>query len=365
MTQLARIFILFGMLLSSTTQAQQELLYIGTYTPKGEGIYVYRFNREDFSFEQLQVVTNANSPTFLAFHPSKKVLYSANEAGGTIGAYNVDPASGHLSLIGTQPAQGNGPCHVAVDPKGRFIYVSNYGSGDLAVYHLKKDGSFGALADSIQNKGTGDQKPHMHSMIPSADGKFVYASDLGIDKILVYAVDGKTGKLKPAATPFAQLPAGAGPRHFVISENGKFAYSAAELNNTVTVYSVDQSTGGLTHLQTIPMLPEGFNEKSYAADIHFSPDGNFVYASNRGHESIVTYAVDKSSGKLSLVAHESSAGKHPRNFMVDAKGEYVLVANKNTDNIVVYTRDAKTGKLTNTGKQLNIGSPVCVLQVLK
>ena len=338
------------------------LVYIGSYTPKGEGIYVYRFNRKDYSFQQVQVIKKDDSPTFLAFHPSNNVLYSANEGGGTVEAFTVDIATGKLTSLGKQSAQGSGPCHLGLDPKGRFIYISNWNSGDLAVYHLKKNGSFGALADTIQNFGIGKQEPHMHSIIPSSDGKFLYASDMGVDKILIYEIDLETGKLKPAAKPLIQLPEGAGPRHFVISDNGKFAYSVAELNNNVTVYSVNSSTGALNLIQTIPTLPATFSQISYAADIHFSPDGRFVYASNRGHDSIVIYAVDKQSGLLSLVAHESSGGKHPRNFLIDSKGEFVLVTNKDSDNVVVFTRDIKTGKLTNTGKQISVGNPVFVLQ---
>ncbi|WP_336517852.1 lactonase family protein [Pollutibacter soli] len=343
--------------------SEKEILYIGTYTPKGEGIYVYKFDPSNFEFEQIQVAENKKSPTFLAFHPSKRILYAADEGAGLIESYHIDPVSKKLTAFGEKPAQGNGPCHISVDPKGRFVYVSNYGSGDLAVYHLLKDGSFGELADSIQNVGTGDQKPHMHSIIPSSDGKFIYASDLGVDKVFIYEVDGSTGKLKPASTASVSFAPGAGPRHFDIHPNGRYAYSAAELNNTVVAFKRDPKSGSLAEIQTINMLPEGFSGKSSAADIHISPDGKFVYASNRGDESIVMYAIDQSTGKLALAGHEKTNGKHPRNFLMDSKGKFILVANKDTDNIVVFTRDAKTGKLTNTSKQLSVPNPVCILQL--
>lgn len=369
MNIMVRFFMSSIILISLNASAQKkmkekEILYIGTYTPKGEGIYVYKFDPAGFEFEQVQVAENKKSPTFLAFHPSKKVLYAADEGAGLIESYRIDPVNGKLTALGERSAQGNGPCHISVDPKGRFVYVSNYGSGDLAVYHLLPDGSLGELADSIQNVGVGDQKPHMHSIIPSSDGKFIYASDLGVDKIFVYEVEGKTGKLKPASIAFASFTPGAGPRHFDIHPNGKWAYSAAELNSTVVAFKRDPATGAIKEIQAINMLPEGFTGKSSAADIHISPDGKFVYASNRGDESIVIYSIDQSTGKLTLVGHEKTDGKHPRNFLMDKNGKFLLVANKDTDNIVVFTRDAKTGKLTNTGKQLSIPNPVCILQLL-
>ncbi len=369
MNSMARFFIACCLLFSGSAIAQKkmkkELLYIGTYTPNGEGIYLYSFDREKISFEQIDISASKKSPTFLAFHPSGQVLYAADEGAGMIEAYKIDAATGKLSPVGEKPAHGNGPCHISVDPKARFVYVSNYGSGDLAVYHLNKDGSFGELADTIQNVGTGNQKPHMHSIIPSADGKFIYASDLGVDKIFIYAVDKVSGKLSPAKTPFVELAKGAGPRHFEIHPNGKYAYSAAELNNTVTVYERDPKSGVLTAVQIIPMLPEGFTAKSSAADIHLSPDARFLYASNRGHESIVIYQVDSQTGRLSPVGHENTGGKHPRNFLMDKQGEFLMVANKDSDNIVVFSRDKVSGKLTNTGKELQVPNPVCILQVIK
>ena len=360
-------FSLICLLSAIMTLAQKpktrEILYVGTYTQKGEGIYVYEFDRTNFSYKELQVLTNKNSPSFLEFHPNKQFLYSANEDNNTISSYKIDPVTAKLTSLNEKSSVGKGPCHVSVDPKGRFIYVSNYGSGLLAVYRLNNDGSIGELADSIQDKGTGSQKPHMHSVIPSADGKFIYASDLGIDKIMVYLVDPKTGKLTPGSVPYADVKAGDGPRHFAIHPNGNFGYSACELKSVVNSFQIIKNSGALVPLERVRMVPDDFAGKTYAADIHFSPDGKFLYASNRGHESIVVYSVDAKTGKLTTAGYPETHGKHPRNFLVDEKGELVYVTNRDNDNLVFFERNSETGLLTYTKKEISIPTPVCVKQL--
>ncbi|MCF2487921.1 lactonase family protein [Dyadobacter sp. CY347] len=340
----------------------KEILYIGTYTQKGEGIYVYEFDRSNLSFKELQVMVNKNSPSFLEFHPNKKFLYSANEGNSTVSSYAID-AEGKLTTLNSKPSLGKGPCHVSVDPKGRFLYISNYGSGQLGVYLINSDGTIGAVADSIQDKGAASQKPHMHSVIPSADGKYIYASDLGIDKIMVYSVDPKTGKLTPGAVPYAEVKAGDGPRHFAIHPSGNFGYSACELGSAVNSFKIVKNSGALVPMERVTMLPADFTGKSFAADIHFSPDGKFLYASNRGHESLAIYAVDAKTGKLTTAGHAETHGKHPRNFLVDAKGELVMVTNRDNDNVVFFKRNAQTGQLTYTSKEISIPTPVCVKQL--
>ncbi len=360
-----KITITFIFLLTTlmTFAQKKEILYVGTYTQKGEGIYVYEFDRKNMTYKEVQILQSKNSPSFIEFHPNKRFAYTANEAGNTISAYKVDQSSGKLSLINEKSSEGKAPCHIGLDPKGRFLYVSNYSSGQLAVYRLNADGSIGELTEAIQNQGTANQKPHMHSMIPSADGKFIYASDLGIDKIFVYSIDPKSGKLIPGAVPFVEVKSGDGPRHFAIHPNGNFAYSAGELNSVVNTFTIEKNTGALVPLERVSMLPADFTTKSYAADIHFSTDGKFLYASNRGHESLVVYSVNPKTGKLTLVGHSSTHGKHPRNFRIDQKGELIYIVNRDTDNLVISKRDAKTGLATFTGKEISIPTPVCVKQL--
>ncbi|WP_157486643.1 lactonase family protein [Dyadobacter alkalitolerans] len=353
---------LLSAVMTFAQKSGKEILYIGTYTQKGEGIYVYEFDRSNLSFKEIQVMVNKNSPSFLEFHPNKKFLYTANEGNSTVSSYAID-AAGKLTTMNSKPSLGKGPCHVSVDPKGRFLYVSNYGSGQLGVYLINSDGTIGAVADSIQDKGAASQKPHMHSVIPSADGKYIYASDLGIDKIMVYSVDPKTGKLTPGAVPYAEVKAGDGPRHFAIHPNGNFGYSACELGSAVNSFKIVKNSGALVPMERVTMLPADFTGKSFAADIHFSPDGKFLYASNRGHESLAIYAVDAKTGKLTISGHAETHGKHPRNFLVDAKGELVLVTNRDNDNVVFFKRNTETGQLTYTSKEISIPTPVCVKQL--
>ena len=354
----------------------KEIIYAGTFTGKGsKGLYVLNFNRDNGQFTELQTITDGKSPNYLEIHPNGKFLYTVYDEGatpapnqqGSVMAYQINPATGLLTKINEQPTGGRGPAHISIDPKGRCAYISNYDDGSSSVYTINPDGRLGQLADVAKHEGTGgnparQKGPHVHSIIPAKDGKFIYVSDIGIDKIMIYAVDQKTGKVSPASTPFAQTNPGSGPRHFALHPSGNFAYSAAELTSTIASFRVNKNTGALSALETLSMLPAGYTGTSYAADIHFSPDGKFLYASNRGHDSLVIYAVDAATGKLNLVGFEPTRGGHPRNFCMDEKGEYIFVANRDNDKVVVFKRDPTTGKLTHTS-ETQVPTVVCVKQL--
>lgn len=377
----AKLIILFLTVLlslkSTVSLAQpKEILYAGTYSDRGsKGIYVYQFNRADGKLTELQTVTEGKSPNYLELHPNKKYLYAVYNEGlqkvdqnGRVMSFKIDPATGFLTKLNEISSNGRGPAHVSVDPKGRFVYVANYGEGNFSVYRIAPDGSLGEVTDTIRHTGKGadtsrQKGPHVHSIIPSEDGKFIYVSDLGIDKVMIYEVDDKTGKVTPGKMPFGSNPPGSGPRHFAIHPNGQFAYSAEEMSSTVSSFKRDPSTGALTGLDRKSMLPADFKEVNSAADIHFSPDGKFLYASNRGHQSLVIYSIDAATGKMTLVGNEDTHGKHPRNFCMDSKGQYVFVANRDTDNISVFKRDANTGKLVYTS-ETSTPMVVCIKQLL-
>lgn len=351
----------------------KEIIYIGTFSNRGsKGIYVYEFDRSSQKFKELQTVTEGKSPNFLVLHPNNRVLYSIysegtlsnNEGKGSVMSYRVDPVTGLLTKLNEQSSEGRGPAHISIDPKGKFAYVSNYGGGSFVVYPINEDGSLGKASDVVQHEGssahpTRQQRPHVHSAIPSNDGKYVYVSDLGIDKIMIYEVSDE-GKLRAAKSPYASNVPTSGPRHFAIHPNGKFGFSAEELSSTIASFEINSQTGELTALERVTMLPSGFQGENSAADIHVSPDGKYLYASNRGHESIVIFSIDQKTGKLKLVGHESTQGKHPRNFYIDPSGEFVFVANMNTDNVVLYQRDSVSGKLTPVGDQISIPAPVSI-----
>ncbi len=358
----------------STYAQTADLIYAGTNSLRGsKGIYVLSFDKKQMMFKEIQTVGGGENPNFLALGIGHKHLYVSYSKGtvsdgkGSVMSFAIEPQTGMLTKLNEQSSEGAGPAHVSVDPKGRFAYVSNYGTGNLAVYPINKDGSLSKASDMVRHFGKSivtsrQEAPHVHQTIPSPDGRFIYVSDLGIDKIMIYEVK-ESGKLIPASTPFVSSIPGSGPRHLVIHPKGNFAYSAEELTSTVASYSIDKATGALSPLERKKMLPDDFNSRNSAADIHFSPDGKFLYASNRGHESLVIYNVNPENGKLDLVGHENTGGRHPRNFMIDKNGEFVLVANRDTDNIVMLKRNKKTGTLVPTGTQISVPAVIALQQL--
>ncbi|MFP4342488.1 MAG: lactonase family protein [Cyclobacteriaceae bacterium] len=368
---------LVSMVSTFAQQSSKEIIYLGTYSERGsEGIYVMNLDRGSGTLTPLQTVPHKNSPTFLEVHPSGRYLYAVYREGmdeddknGTVTAFEIDQQSGKLSLLNEQSSLGAGPCHISLAPDGKFAFVSNYAGGSLAVYPVNADGSLGKAADFVQHKGKGAHEqrqtaPHMHSVIPSENGRFIYASDLGIDKIMIYEVNPQSGRLSAAATPYVASQAGAGPRHFALHPHQDYAFSIEELSSTITSYKVDKAAGALSPLQSVSALPEQVKlENNTTADIHVSPDGKFVYGSNRGHDSIVIYAFDPESGKMTYVGHEASGGGHPRNFCIDQKGEFIFVANRDDDNVVSFRRNKASGRLTRLD-EVRVPAAVCVRQLV-
>ncbi len=352
----------------------KSIIYAGSSSARGsKGIYVLEFDQQKGTLKELQTVTEGSSPGFLAFSPNKDFLYSIygkgtiEDGNGAVMSFKIDPFSGFLTKVNEQSVGGKGAAHISIDPKGRFAYTANYGDASVTVFPINSDGTLAKASDYVKHTGSSinpqrQTRPYPHSSIPSADGKFLYVSDLGTDRIVIYEVV-NGGKLKPAAVPFVQVPAGSGPRHFKIHKNGNFAYSVDELSNTIVAFKVNKKTGALTIIERLSMLPEGYSEVTYASDVHFSPDNKFIYATNRGHESLVIYEVNAKTGKLKMIGHESTGGKHPRNFMISKSGEYVLVGNTNTDNVVVFNRDTKTGLLKPNGVQHTIPAVSCLIEL--
>lgn len=355
----------------------KEFIYAGTFTGEGgEGIFVFEFDRENLEMVHIQTLSDRESPSFQAIHPEKHTLYSASRSPfdgdgdqHTIGSYRIDGNTGMLTLINEQSVLGRGPAHVSVDPMGKLVYVSNYSTGNFSVFPVREDGGLDEASDFIQHEGSSihpsrQQAPHAHAADPSPDGKFIYVSDLGLDQIKIYKVDRQSGKITSADTPWFASTPGSGPRHFTFHPDGEFAYSAEELSSTIAALRVDKNTGALEQIQHVPMLPDDFVGSSTAADIHVSPDGKFLYATNRGHDSLVIYAIDESTGELELVGHQSTMGAHPRNFMIDHTGDYIFVANRDNDHIVLFERNKSTGELTFTGLEVTVTRAVCITQLV-
>jgi len=358
--KLLSILLLACLLLGSHTLPAQpvDILYAAT-TPghDSKGIYVLSFDRKTGKMTVLQTVTDKRNPNFLAVDPTRKYLYAIcgegltpDDRNGSVLSFAIDPKTGLIKKLDQQSSEGRGPAHVSVDPKGRFAYVANYGQGNFAIYPIQPDGSLGKAKQVLQYEGHGfdtalQKAPFVHSVTPSADGKFIYASSLGLDKIMIYRVS-DNGDFLPAQSPFASSTPGAGPRHFAIQANGRFAWSVEEITSSVAAYDRDPASGALTPKERFKMVPEEFKGNTSGADIHLSPDGKFLYASVRDLDRIAVYSVDSRTGRLGLVALEDTHGDHPRNFCIDQKGEYVFVENMLSDNIALFKRDQKTGRMS-------------------
>ncbi|MBC7904226.1 MAG: lactonase family protein [Gemmatimonadaceae bacterium] len=366
-----KLLLIFGFSIGTLLVTAQSGPYmlIGTYTSnndKSKGIYVYRFDTKTGQSSYVSEV-QGNDPSYLVVSPDKKYVFAVNELGGPkkpgeIAAYSFDKSLGKLSFISSQPSGGDHPCYVNIDKTGKWVIAGNYSGGSFSVLPFS-DGILGKPVQTIQHTGSGpdasrQEKAHVHSTVFSPDEKYLFVPDLGIDKVMTYSFDSQSGTVKPAAEPFTPTAPGAGPRHFDFHPNGKFAYLVNEMKGMVSAYKY--SAGTLRLLQTIGMLPKDFKGEIGSADIHVSPDGKFLYASNRGtSNTIVIYRIAK-DGRLTLAGHESTKGKTPRNFNFDPTGKFLLVANQNSDDIVIFKRDLKTGLLADTGNRINVGKPVCI-----
>ena len=343
-----------------------QFAYVGTYTSSGSaGIYVYTVDAATGQLTQSSTA-KSNNPSFIAFHPNKRVLYAVSEEGelkGIISAFAIDPKTGALSLINQQPTNGSAPCHVTVDATGHSVITANYSSGSLCVFPIAADGSLSPMSDFVQHSGSGPDKarqegPHAHSVNLSPDNRFVFACDLGLDRVFIYVLDAAKGKL--TAHGEARTAPGAGPRHFAFHTSGKFAYAINELDNTVTAFRYDAAAGTLSEIQAISTIPNGYTEITYCADVHVHPSGKYLLGSNRGHDSLAVFAIDESTGLLTSLGQTSTGGGWPRNFAIAPTGQHVFVANQYTDNLVQFTFDASTGKLTPTGHITSVPAPVCI-----
>jgi len=355
---------------------EEMLVYVGTYTRgRSEGIYVYRMDPSSGALEFASKATGLNNPSFLAIDPTQRYLYSVNEVSkfadkptGAVSAFSIDPKSGELTYLNTKSSRGTGPCYVSVDKTGRYVLVANYSGGSVCVLPIQDDGKLGDATDFVQHHGSSvnprrQEGPHAHSIVVGPANRYVFAADLGLDKIMIYRFDSTHGKLEPNDVPWAKVKDSAGPRHFDFHPNGRYAYLINELDNMLIAFVYDETHGALRELQTVPALPEDFAGRSYCADVHVHQSGRFVYGSNRGHDSIVIYRIDESTGKMTYVDHEPTQGKNPRNFAIDPTGTFLLAANQDSDNIVTFSIDKHTGTLTSTAHVAEVPTPVCLKMI--
>jgi 6-phosphogluconolactonase len=358
------------------TGKEKYLVYVGTDTKQpegsGKGIYGYHYDSASGQLVATGLAAETADPSFLAIHPNRAFLYAVNEinnykgqSSGVLSAFAIDRKTGKLTLLNQVPSRGSDPCYIIADKTGRFVLVANYTGGNVAVFPILENGGLGEASAFVQHSGHGrnpqrQEGPHPHYINLSADNRFAVAADLGLDEIFIYRFDSTKGTLTASDPKFVSVNAGAGPRHFEFSPNGKFAYVINEMQSTVTAFSYDADRGQLHSLQTISTLPKDFAGANDDAEIQVHPSGKFLYASNRGHDSIAVFAIDQSKGTLTALEYVSTQGKQPRSFEIDPTGSRLFAANQKSDSIVIFRIDPKTGRLAPTGDVLHVPSPVCV-----
>lgn len=373
------LFVLLMMLgsvnqLSATNDDFKSIVFVGTFRREpAKGIYAFRMDPRSGKMESLGLAVDAMRPIFLVVHPNRRFLYAASRPTtvdrttvGEVIAYSIDPNTAKLTKLNSYPTRGIDPAYVAVDRTGRNLFVANFGSndgsGNVALFPIKKDGSLAEASDFIEYSGTGvhpqrQKGPHSHAINVSPDNRFVFVTDLGLDKVFIYRFDAEKGKLSPANPAFVALPPGSGPRLFVFHPGGKFLYVVNELQSTLTTFAY--SSGSLKVLQTVSTLPPEFKGTNSASTLQVHPNGKYLYASNRGADSIVVYSIGP-DGTLTFVKSIPSNGKTPGNFVIDPSGNWLLVANQGSDALVIFRIDTKSGLLEATGQSYEVGTPSCV-----
>jgi 6-phosphogluconolactonase len=350
-----------------------QTVFIGTYTEKlpfvdgkARGIYSYRLDLETGGLTYLSHSEGPRNPSYLAFHAQKNCLYAVQETGvdddPTVHAFAVE---GHtLRRLNHQPAHGGYPCHIAVDQTGQCVLTANYETGSVALYPIASTGALGEPSAIAQHAGSSihperQTGPHAHAVVVSPDNRFVLVPDLGMDKVMIYRLDPEHGTLSPSDPPFVRTHTGAGPRHLVFHPGNRFAFCLGELDATLSVYAYQD--GHLNPLQTHSTLPAITDASPSCAEIGITPDGRFVYASNRGLNSIARFAF--ANGSLSLLGHTDTRGQTPRDFAIDPTGAFLIVGNQDTDTVLTFRIDGHSGDLHPTGHVASVPNPVCILPV--
>ena len=359
----------FGLL---PAKGQQQYLLVGTYTHTGsKGIYVYSFNPETGSLDWVSNTDSIANPSFLAVTRDKKFVYACTDSrtpnAGSVSAFSFDIATGQLRFINKHPTGGFNPVHIAVHESGKWVITANYTGGTISVFPISGDGSLQPFAQDVKLQGSSMNKErqegsHVHSTVFSPDYKFLYAPDLGTDKVMQNQFN------TSVSTPLSPLPIasvaalpGSGPRHFTFHPKGMYAYLIEELSGAITAYGYNKKTGMLNPFQRMATHPADSTGPFGSAGIHISPDGKFLYASNRGTENnIAIFSINQTNGKSVLKGFHSSLGLHPRNFTLDKSGNYLLVANMLSDTIVVFKRNVRSGFLTATGVTIKVPQPSCL-----
>lgn len=360
-----------ALLAQPTAAAEAPVVFVTSFAGGEKGaINAYQLQTATGSLKPLHRTTGVEHPFFIAVSRDRRFLYSihAKTFGGKepeqVAAYALEGRTGRMTLLNRQSTRGTASCYLDVDATGRTVLVANYSTGSVASFPAKADGSLGEAASFFQHAGSSvdlprQKGPNAHSFVVSPDNRFALAADLGIDQILSYRLDAATAKLTPNQPPFTKAPPGAGPRHLTFHPNGRHVYVINELKNSVTRFDYAVVTGTLTERETISTLPKEFTGRSYCADLKITPNGRFLYGTNRGHDSIAAYRIGE-DGRLTLLGIEPSLGKGPQNLLITGGGELLLCANMPGNNLAVFRIDAATGGLKSVGEPLAVTSPSCI-----
>ncbi|TCZ77826.1 lactonase family protein [Paenibacillus albiflavus] len=339
-------------------------VYVGSYAEEElPGIYVYAFHTVTGSLRLVEQYAGILNPSYLTIDKGGARLYAVSEGDeGAVVAYAIDPETGSLNRLNSQLTLGAHPCYVSLDPRGQHIMVANYTGGNVGLFPITDEG-IGSVAANIQHEGSSVQldrqeKAHPHSIVTDPAGNYVFVPDLGMDQIVVYKLDANQHKLMRENS--VSVKSGAGPRHLVFHPKHAYAYVINELDNTIIAYTYNSQQGTLAEIQTISTLIDSIVEVSYCADIHITPNGNFLYGTNRGDDSLVVFQINESDGTLTYIERISTFGNFPRNFAIMPGGKFILAANQNSDSIITYAIDQETGRLTVVGEPVEVAKPVCI-----
>ncbi|MBI4471483.1 MAG: lactonase family protein [Acidobacteria bacterium] len=363
----------------TVSDADAILVYVGTYTEaKSKGIYLFRLQPEGTEVFQnvtlvpLGLAAETANPSILEIDLKRRRLFAVNEMDefegkptGAVSAFSIDPATGKLTLLNQRASMGKGPCHLVLDHEGRNLLVANYGSGSVSVLPVQSDGRLGEPTDLVQHSGKSvdpdrQEGPHAHCVTLDPANRFAFVCDLGLDKVMAYRYDAEKRKLTPNEPAFAPITPGAGPRHMVIRPDGRFAYVINEVNSTIIVFAYDPEAGALKELQTVSTLPGYWEGANTTAEVEVHPSGKYLFASNRGHNSVVLYTIDPDKGTLTWVEEQGTGGKTPRHFGIEPSGKYLAIANQNSDTVLAARIDAGNGRLKPSGIFASVPSPACV-----
>ncbi len=371
-----------GLFAQKASAHGDSFVYVGTYTDtpaKGKGIYLYRYESRTGHLTALGVAAEVANPSFLATDPRNHFLYAVTERGSdpnvkgatsdqTVSSYSINPKSGALTFLNRVSSEGGMPCHLVVDQTGKMLFVADYGSGRVVSYALNPDGSIGAQTGLGQDTGSSinprrQEGPHVHSTVLSPDHRFLFTPDLGLDQINIYRIDPAKETFAPNDPPSVSVTPGLGPRHFTFGRGAKFAYAICEMGSSVVVFSYDREKGSLKPIQTVSTLPSDFTGQSTAAEIEVDKTGRYLYASNRGSDSITVFGIDQQKGTVTELQVAPTMGKSPRNFKIDPAGERMIAANQNSNLLTLLKIDPHTGQLTPDSETVDVPAPVCVIFV--